>query len=313
MRSLVTGVTGQLGYDVVKELNSRGYNFIYAPTRREMDLTNVESIKSTMESYKPDVVFHCAAYTAVDKAETDVATATTVNVDSTRAIAEECKKLGAKLIYVSTDYVFDGTKPLDEVYETTDKTNPKSVYGLTKLMGEKAALSYNPKTFIARTSWVFGINGNNFVKTMLNCFERFPKLTVVADQFGSPTYTVDLAKTLVDMAETDKYGLYHVNNEGYCSWHEFADTIREKAGKDTEIKAVTTEEYYAPQYEKAEKEGRTLTVAYRPRNSKLSKKSLTSAGFNLLPDWNDALDRYLNELKEKEIKDKKDLGLKLKI
>ncbi|MBQ3475033.1 MAG: dTDP-4-dehydrorhamnose reductase [Bacilli bacterium] len=307
MRSLITGVTGQLGYDVVKELNSRGHNFLYAPTRREMNLLDEQSIRSTMESYKPDVVFHCAAYTAVDKAETDVATATSVNVDSTKVIAEECKKLGAKLIYVSTDYVFDGTKPLDELYEVTDKTNPKSIYGLTKLMGEKAALN-NPKTFIARTSWVFGINGNNFVKTMLNCFERFPQLTVVADQFGSPTYTVDLAKTLVDMAETDKYGLYHVNNEGYCSWHQFADTIREKAGKDTFVKPVTTEEYYAPQYEKAEKEGRTLTVAYRPRNSKLSKKSLTSAGFDLLPNWEEALDRYLIELKE----DKKVLGLNLK-
>ena len=299
MRTLVTGVTGQLGYDVVRELNAKGHNFIYAPTRREMNLCDEESIRSTMESYKPDVVFHCAAYTAVDKAENDVDTATIVNVDSTRIIAQECKKIGAKLIYVSTDYVFDGTKPLDEVYEVTDKTNPKNVYGLTKLMGEKTALSYNPKTFVARTSWVFGINGNNFPKTMFNLSDRFSELKVVADQFGSPTYSVDLAKTLVEMAETDKYGLYHVNNEGYCSWAEFADTVMKINDRNTIITPVTTEEYYA---------GKDMSkIAYRPRNSKLSKKSLTSAGFNLLPTWQDALERYFDEF------DRKRLVLKLNV
>ena len=295
MRVLVTGVTGQLGYDVVKELNDRDHRFVYAPTRREMDLSDEQSIIATMEAYKPDVVIHCAAYTAVDKAEEDIQTAYAINTDATRVISEECKKLDSKLIYVSTDYVFDGTKDLNEVYEVTDEPNPQNVYGKTKLLGEQAALN-NPKTYVVRTSWVFGKNGKNFVKTMLNLSERFDKLTVVGDQFGSPTYTVDLAKTLVDMAETDKYGLYQVNNSGYCSWAEFADYILKDT--DTEVKHVTTDEYYEPQYAKAEQEGRKLFIAYRPKNSKLSKQTLVDAGFELLPEWTDAVDRYKAELNE---------------
>ncbi|MBR3117073.1 MAG: dTDP-4-dehydrorhamnose reductase [Bacilli bacterium] len=295
MRVLVTGVTGQLGYDVVKELNARDHKFVYAPTRREMDLSDEQSIISIMESYKPDVVIHCAAYTSVDKAEEDVQNAYTINAGATRTISEECKKLDSKLIYVSTDYVFDGTKDLNEAYEVTDEPNPQNVYGKTKLLGEIAALN-NPKTYVVRTSWVFGKNGKNFVKTMLNLSEKYPELTVVADQFGSPTYTVDLAKRLVDMAETDKYGLYQVNNSGYCNWAEFADYILKDT--DTKVKHVTTKEYYAPQYAKAEKEGRELHIAYRPKNSKLSKQALVDAGFELLPDWTDAVDRYKEELKE---------------
>ena len=295
MRVLVTGVTGQLGYDVVKELNARDHKFVYAPTRREMDLSDEQSIISIMESYKPDVVIHCAAYTSVDKAEEDVQNAYTINAGATRTISEECKKLDSKLIYVSTDYVFDGTKDLNEAYEVTDEPNPQNVYCKTNLLGEIAALN-NPKTYVVRTSWVFGKNGKNFVKTMLNLSEKYPELTVVADQFGSPTYTVDLAKRLVDMAETDKYGLYQVNNSGYCNWAEFADYILKDT--DTKVKHVTTKEYYAPQYAKAEKEGRELHIAYRPKNSKLSKQALVDAGFELLPDWTDAVDRYKEELKE---------------
>lgn len=296
MRVLITGITGQLGYDVNKELNERGHTFVYAPTRREMDLLDHESIRTNMETYKPDVVIHCAAYTAVDQAETDSFNAEAINVDATRIISEECKKLDSKLIYVSTDYVFDGKKPLDEVYEVTDKPSPQNIYGLTKLLGEKAALT-NPKTYVVRTSWVFGINGKNFVKTMLNLSDKYPELRVVADQFGSPTYTVDLAKLLVDMAETDKYGLYHANNEGFCSWADFAKEIMESNGKETKIIPVTTEEYYA---------GKDMSkIAYRPRNSKLSKKSLTLAGFNLLPTWQDALGRY-----NVELNNSKKLGLR---
>ena len=307
MRVLVTGVTGQLGYDVVNELSAREHKYVYAPTRREMDLSDEQSIISTMESYKPDVVIHCAAYTAVDKAEEDVQNAYTINADATRIISEECKKLDSKLIYVSTDYVFDGTKDLNEVYEVTDEPNPQNVYGKTKLLGERAALN-NPKTFVVRTSWVFGKNGKNFVKTMLSLSEKYPELTVVADQFGSPTYTVDLAKRLVDMAETDKYGLYQVNNSGYCNWAEFADYILKDT--NTKVKHVTTEEYYAPQYAKAEKEGRELHIAYRPKNSKLSKQALVDAGFELLPEWTNAVDRYKEELaKEKEAEKKNVLKL----
>ena len=293
MRYLITGVTGQLGYEVVKELKSRGINDIYAPVRSEMDLSNLKSIDDAFDLYKPDVVFHCAAYTAVDKAENDKETCETINFKSTEEIAKKCSIYGAKLVYISTDYVFDGTKPLNEEYEIDDIPNPKNVYGLTKLKGELAAAK-NPKTFIARTSWVFGINGNNFVKTMINLGDKYPELRVVADQFGSPTYAVDLAKLLVDMSETDKYGIYHANNEGYCSWAEFASEIMKQNDKPAKVTSVTTDEYYA---------GKDMSlIAYRPKNSKLSKISLDEAGFKRLPEWQDALDRYSKELKKQNNK-----------
>ena len=242
-------------------------------------------IKSVIRDYSPDVVFHCAAYTAVDAAEDNKETAMKVNTDATKYIAEACRLEGSKLIYVSTDYVFDGTKPLDEVYEVDDIPNPKNFYGLSKLLGEKNAF-INPRTFVVRTSWVYGINGRNFVKTMLNLGKTRNELNVVSDQFGSPTYTVDLAKLLVDMSETDKYGLYHANNEGYCNWAEFAEQIFKTNNMDVKVNHITSEEY--PQ------------KAYRPRNSKLSKKLLLQKGFGLLPDWKDALNRYSEELKEEK-------------
>lgn len=285
MRYLVTGSTGQLGFDVIRELRKRGHTVICAPTREDMNLMYEVDIKSAIRDYSPDVVFHCAAYTAVDAAEDNKETATKINSDATKYIAEACKLEGSKLIYVSTDYVFDGNKPLNETYDVADITNPMSVYGKTKLMGEKNAF-INPKTFVVRTSWVFGINGKNFVKTMLNLGQTRKELNVVSDQFGSPTYTVDLAKLLVDMSETDKYGFYHANNEGYCNWADFAEEIFKSNDMDIKVNHITSEEY--PQ------------KAYRPRNSKLSKKSLDRAGFERLPDWKDALARYNEELKKEK-------------
>ncbi len=298
MRFLVTGVRGQLGYDVCKELRSRGYDDIVEANSSNMDITNAENVKEFIDQAKPDVIIHCAAHTAVDKAEEDVENAFKINVEGTLNITVAAKRNNAKLIYISTDYVFDGTKPLDEMYEVTDKANPQNIYGKTKYLGEQIARLYN-KSFVVRTSWVFGINGKNFIKTMLNLSEKYPQLSVVCDQFGSPTYTVDLAKLLVDMAVTEKYGTYHANNSGYCNWAEFADYVLKDT--DTKVNFVTTEDYYRPQYEKAAKEGRELHIAYRPRNSKLSKDCLVEAGFELLPSWEDATDRYIAELETQKL------------
>ena len=279
---MVTGGAGQLGYDVIKELKKRGYKDICAPTIEELDLTDKDAVDKAMDEFKPDLVIHCAAYTAVDNAEENEEAAENINVNATGYIAENCKKNNSKLIYISTDYVFDGSKDLNEVYETTDKTNPLSVYGKTKLQGERKALN-NPKTFIVRTSWVFGINGKNFIKTMLGLSENKNELNIVSDQFGSPTYTVDLARLLCDMAETEKYGLYHANNEGYCNWAEFAEEIFRQNDKNVKVNYVTSEEY--PQ------------KANRPKNSKLSKNALVDNDFDLLPAWQDAVRRYSKELK----------------
>ena len=221
MRFLVTGINGQLGYDVVKELKRRGFNDILECDRNIMDITNKKQVYNVIVGGEPDVVIHCAAYTAVDKAEDDFRNASDINVYGTKLIAEYSKKVGAKLIYVSTDYVFDGLKPLGETYSVNDNVNPINKYGITKYYGEEMA-KINPKHFIVRTSWVFGINGNNFIKTMLRLANERDEISVVADQYGSPTYTVDLAKLLVDMSLTDNYGIYHANNEGYISWYDFA-------------------------------------------------------------------------------------------
>ena len=293
MRYLVTGVRGQLGYDVCKELRSRGYNDIIEANSSNMDITNEENVKEFVDNAHPDVIIHCAAHTAVDKAEEEVEKAFNINAFGTLNLVNAAKRNDAKLIYISTDYVFDGTKPLDETYKPSDKANPQNIYGKSKYLGEQIARLYD-KTFVVRTSWVFGINGKNFIKTMRALSEKYPELTVVNDQFGSPTYTVDLAKLLVDMSLTDKYGTYHANNGGYCDWATFASYILNDT--NTIVKPVSTEDYYAPQYAKAEKEGRELHIAYRPRNSKLSKECLTDAGFELLPSWEDATDRYIREL-----------------
>lgn len=292
-RYLVTGCNGQLGYDIVRELNNRGIYDILALDVDDMDITDSRIVNKIITEYKPEYIFHCAAYTAVDKAEENEELAYKINVEGTKNISEAASKVGAKLFYISTDYVFDGTNK--EEYQTTDETNPKSIYGQTKRQGELEALK-NEKTFVVRTAWVFGINGNNFVKTMLKLSENHDELTVVNDQIGSPTYTVDLAKLLVDMSETDKYGIYHATNSGHCSWADFAEYIL----KDTKTKVnkAFTEEYYKPQYEKANAEGRELHIAYRPKNSILSKDKLAQNGFAKLPDWKDAVDRYNVELKK---------------
>ena len=288
---LITGITGQLGYDLMKELHKRGEYDIYAPNSNELDITDREQVMNVIKEYKPDVIFHCAAWTAVDKAENEGKDlCEKVNILGTKNITDASIEVGAKLIYMSTDYVFDGEK--EGLYTEEDTPNPKSVYGNTKYKGEKEVMR-NPKHFITRISWVFGINGNNFIKTMLKLSDNHKQLTVVNDQIGSPTYTVDLSKLLVEMAQTDKYGTYNVNNEGYCSWAEFAKYIMESNGKETEIIPVSTEKYY---------EGKDMSkIAYRPKNSKLDKTKLIENGFELLPSWQDATNRYCKELEQAKI------------
>ena len=296
-RYLVTGYKGQLGYDVVKELNKRGMHNVLAFDIDDMNIINREEVMNTIKKYKPDTVIHCAAYTAVDKAEENPELARKINVGGTKNIADACKEIGSKMVYISTDYVFDGTIDKKDVYYPGDKTNPKSVYGLTKRDGEIAALE-NPKTFVIRTAWVFGINGNNFVKTMLNLSKKYREIKVVNDQIGSPTYTVDLARVICDLIDTDRYGIYHCTNNGFCSWAEFADYIL----KDTETKVlpVTTEEYYKPKYEDAKSKGITLHIAERPMVSKLDKCKLMRNNISMTPTWQDAVDRYKQELEEQQ-------------
>lgn len=293
MRYLITGYKGQLGFDLTRELDKRGEKDYKAVDIDEMDITNREEVMKVVKDYNPDVILHCAAWTAVDKAEDMEDKVRLVNVEGTKNIVDASIDIDATMIYMSTDYVFDGTK--EGYYTEEDKVNPKSVYGLTKFEGEEE-VRRNPKHFITRISWVFGINGNNFIKTMLKLSENHDELNVVGDQVGSPTYTVDLSKVLIDMANTDKYGTYHVNNNGYCSWAEFADYIFKSNKKDVKVNYVTTEEYL---------ELTNAKQAYRPRNSKLSKDKLVEAGFEMLPDWQDATDRYCKELEEAKVLVKK--------
>ena len=281
---LITGVNGQLGYDIARELESRGEVDVLALGRDEMDITDRDQVMKIVAAYHPDVIFHCAAWTAVDKAEDMQEECYNVNVVGTKNMVDASIEVGAKILYMSTDYVFDGEK--DGLYVEDDLPKPKSVYGKTKYEGEEE-VRRNPKHFVTRISWVFGIHGNNFIKTMLKLSETKEELNVVDDQIGSPTYTVDLAKLLVEMAQTDKYGTYHVNNEGYCSWAEFAEYIMKSNGKKTKIHPVTTEEYLQLAGTKQ---------AYRPRNSKLDKTKLVESGFAMLPSWQDATDRYCREL-----------------
>lgn len=277
---LVTGVKGQLGYDIVKELNSRGYNNVLGIDKEELDITDEQAVYKFIEDYNPSVIMHCAAWTAVDKAEEMKDLCFAVNVLGTKYISAVAEKIGAKLVYISTDYVFDGLG--EKFFETYDKKAPLSTYGKTKYEGELEAQKCE-KYFIVRTSWVFGKNGNNFVKTMLKLAETKTELNVVADQIGSPTYTPDLAVLLCDMIKTEKYGTYHATNENICSWAEFAKKIFEIAGKNVKVNPVTTEEYKKI----------SPNQAVRPLNSRLSKSSLDSAGFKRLPTWQDALERYI--------------------
>ena len=266
MKVFVTGVKGQLGYDVVKELEKRGMEAIGVDID-EMDITDAASVDKVIKEANPDAVIHCAAYTAVDAAEDNMELCRKVNADGPRNIAKVCKELDIKMIQISTDYVFEGLG--ERPWEPEDAADPQSVYGLTKYEGEVAVRETLDKYFIVRIAWVFGVNGKNFVKTMLNLGKTRDKLTVVCDQFGSPTYTYDLAKLLVDMVQTDKYGIYHATNEGFCNWYEFACEIFKQAGISVEVAPVTSDQYPAK--------------AKRPFNSRMSKEKLTENGFDRLP------------------------------
>lgn len=276
MKVLVTGVGGQLGYDVMKELEKRGIDCCGAD-RAEFDITDFQATKNFIKAYMPDAVIHCSAYTAVDKAEEEIELCRAVNAEGTENIAKVCKDIDAKMIYISTDYVFPGTG--EHFYEPEDSTAPCNVYGETKLEGELAVKRLLEKYFIVRISWVFGINGNNFIKTMLKLGTSRKELSVVADQVGSPTYTADLAILLVDMVSTEKYGIYHATNEGICSWADFAEKIFVAAGLSVKVNHITSEEY--------------PTKATRPKNSRMSKNKLVENGFNRLPSWEDAVERYV--------------------
>lgn len=282
MKVLVTGVKGQLGYDVVNELEKRGHTAIGTDVE-EMDITDEGKVREVLDAEKPDAVIHCAAYTAVDAAEDNVELCRKINAEGTENIAKACKELGCKLLYVSTDYVFNGEG--ERPWEPDDEREPLNVYGQTKYEGELAVEKYVEKFFIVRIAWVFGINGKNFIKTMLRLGEDHDELTVVADQIGSPTYTYDLARLLVDMIGSDKYGRYHATNEGLCSWYDFAVEIFRQAGMDVRVHPVTSEEYPAK--------------AKRPHNSRMDKAKLEENGFERLPDWKDALGRYLRALQAK--------------
>lgn len=302
MKVLVTGVNGQLGHDCVNELIKRGYeaystditekyngekdnSFVPASPYVPLDITKKEDVSTLISSIHPDAVIHCAAWTNVEAAEDEAnrEKVYAINAYGTENIAQGCKEIDASLIYISTDYVFSGrgTKP----WEPDEKDYaPLNVYGESKLLGEKKVSSILDKYYIVRTAWVFGKNGNNFIKTMLNLGKSHDTVRVVNDQIGTPTYTIDLARLLVDMVETDKYGYYHATNDGgYISWAEFASSVFEEGGMSTKVIPVTTEEY-------------GLSKAKRPFNSRLDKSKLTQNGFTLLPPWRDALQRYLSEL-----------------
>lgn len=299
MKVFVTGVNGQLGHDVMNELAKRGIEGIGSDLKEKysgvedgsavtkmayvsLDITDKDAVLKAISEIKPDAVIHCAAWTAVDLAEDDdkVELVRKVNALGTQYIADACKKIDCKMMYISTDYVFNGkgTEPWQPDCKDYD---PLNVYGQTKLEGELAVTNTLAKFFIVRIAWVFGINGNNFIKTMLNVGKRFPELRVVNDQIGTPTYTLDLACLLVDMITTDRYGYYHATNEGgYISWYDFACEIFKQAGYDTKVVPVTTEEY-------------GLSKAKRPFNSRLDKSKLVENGFKPLPSWQDAVNRYL--------------------
>lgn len=281
MKVLVTGVKGQLGYDVVLECEKRGIEAIGVDVE-EMDITDAAMVKKVIKESNVDAVIHCAAWTAVDAAEDQIDLCTKVNVDGTRNIAEICKELDIKMMYFSTDYVFDGLGTNE--WQENDERQPLNVYGQTKCDGEKVVEDLLEKYYIVRISWVFGFNGNNFIKTMLRLGKERGAVSVVSDQIGSPTYTYDLAKLVVDMIVTDKYGVYHATNEGLCSWYEFACEIFKQANIDVQVTAVDSSAF--------------PVKATRPQNSRMSKKQLDVNGFSRLPEWQDALNRYLKVIGE---------------
>ena len=279
MRVFVTGVKGQLGYDVMNELEKQGLEGIGVDID-EMDITDADQVNKVIKEAAPDAVIHCAAYTAVDAAEDNEEICRKVNAQGTENIAKVCEELDIKMMYISTDYVFNGQG--ERPWEPDDEREPLNVYGQTKYEGELAIEEHVKKFFTVRNAWVFGVNGKNFIKTMLNLGKTHDHLTVVNDQTGSPTYTYDLARLLVDMIQTDKYGRYHATNEGLCTWYEFACEIFKQAGMDVSVAPVSSDEYPAK--------------AKRPSNSRMDKSKLTANGFQPLPTWQDALSRYLKEI-----------------
>lgn len=279
MRVFVTGVKGQLGYDVMNELEKQGLEGIGVDID-EMDITDADQVNKVIKEAAPDAVIHCAAYTAVDAAEDNEEICRKVNEQGTENIAKVCEELDIKMMYISTDYVFNGQG--ERPWEPDDEREPLNVYGQTKYEGELAIEEHVKKFFTVRIAWVFGVNGKNFIKTMLNLGKTHDHLTVVNDQTGSPTYTYDLARLLVDMIQTDKYGRYHATNEGLCTWYEFACEIFKQAGMDVSVAPVSSDEYPAK--------------AKRPSNSRMDKSKLTANGFQPLPTWQDALSRYLKEI-----------------
>ena len=282
MKILVTGIRGQLGFDVMKVLKKRGIEGV-GVNSSDMDITSAEAVNLVFDRERPDAVIHCAAWTAVDAAEDQTEEARAVNVSGTENIAKACACIGAKLMYFSTDYVFDGEGT--EPWKPEDKTDPVSVYGQSKLDGEQAVRRYVPdRHFIIRLQWVYGINGKNFVKTMLKLAETHDRLTVVNDQIGGPSYTPDIAELAVDMIVTEEYGTYHAANTGYCSWYDFARAIFAEAGVCIHVDPVCSDAYPAK--------------AKRPHNSRLDTSKLTAHGFKQLPPWQDALHRFIAELKE---------------
>ena len=280
MKVAVTGCKGQLGADLTAEMEKRNIQAAGIDIDT-VDITDYEALEAFVEAEKPDAVVHLAAYTAVDKAEQEKEKCALINVKGTENIAKICGEKGIKLLYTSTDYIFGGEG--DTPFETDSTPAPCNYYGLTKYEGEQAVKKYCPNHFIVRISWVFGVHGKNFVYTMLRLAENNREIRVVNDQTGSPTFTPDISKLICDMIATDKYGVYHATNEGFCTWAEFAAEIMRRAGKDTKIIPISTEQYPTP--------------AKRPRNSRLSKKSLDDAGFTRLPRWEDALDRFLKEVR----------------
>ena len=286
-RIIVSGVKGQLGYDCLRRLNEAGFTNVLGIDIEDLDITDEKAVNELILKEKPEVFIHNAAWTAVDKAELFEEQVYKVNALGPKYIAEACQKVGAKMVHISTDYVFNGKG--EKFFEVNDKKDGLSVYGKTKSQGEDFVKESLDKYFIVRISWAFGINGNNFIKTMLKLAESGKKeLNIVCDQIGSPTYTYDLAKILAEMIQTDKYGIYHVTNEGICSWAEFASYIFKRAHKNVIVHPVTTEEY----------KKLVPSQADRPLNSRMSKTSLDEAGFTRLPSWKDAVDRYLKELEK---------------
>ena len=279
MKVLVTGSSGQLGYDVCKELSARHIEYL-GTTSKSLNIINPVEVNQMIGNYHPDVVIHCAAYTKVDLAETEPEVCWITNVDGTCNIARACQRNHVKMMYISTDYVFPGTGR--HFYETTDPVGPLNVYGRSKLAGELAVQNLLERHFIVRISWVFGKNGNNFVKTMLRLAETNTEISVVCDQIGSPTYTADLAPLLCDIIQTERYGVYHATNTGTCSWAEFANVIFELADKHVVVHPIETAMY--------------PTQSIRPLNSRMSKRCLVQRGFFELPEWRDAILRYEHEI-----------------